>query len=149
MLPIEAFADVASFLEYYELGGLKLADGLTSAVADQCASAIRVFDFSEFAFYMWANCIYVTRLRSDGYVSVVCDIGLTSNTDMAEFVSEAFRNCIVGRFGFKNWRCDHILNAIEDVAKTIIVDESLDVTGRFENMHDLERYVGSYRLVKV
>ncbi|KAH7715390.1 hypothetical protein AAVH_17224 [Aphelenchoides avenae] len=67
---------------------------------------------------------------------------------MAEFVSEAFRNCIVGRFGFKNWRCDHILNAIEDVAKTIIVDESLDVTGRFENMHDLERYVGSYRLVK-
>lgn len=149
MLPTEAFADVASFLGYYDLGGLKLANKLSCAVADQCASTIRVFDFSDFGFYVFGNCIFVSRLRADFSISRVCELGFDSKTDVAEFIVDAFRNCIVGRFGFRSFDSEHVLNALKDIAKTIILSESVDVTGCFKNVHELERYVGSYRHVKV
>lgn len=61
MLPVETFVEIASFLGYYDLGGLKLTNTLFSSVAKQCADAIRLFDFSGFFFIVLESRIDVYR----------------------------------------------------------------------------------------
>lgn len=126
MLPIETFAHVVSFMGYYDLGGLKLANRMLSAVASQCSDAIRVFDFADFAFLI-DDTIDVYRLSSHGCLGPwVCRLELTSEKNLAVFVSEAFRNCIVGVFLLWRHR-ERVLNATNDVAKTIAVAATLSL----------------------
>lgn len=95
MLPAESLADVVSFLAYYDLGGVKLTSKRFSAVANQCADAIRLFDFSDLAFDVLYSWIDVYRDDESGTRHV--RLKLNSAKYLAEFISEAFRDCTVGR----------------------------------------------------
>lgn len=97
MLSVESFAEVASFLAYYDLDGRKLTSRLLSAVAEECADEIRLFDFTNFKFYIRESWINVYRIEPEDRLSWVCRLELTSEENLAEFIAEAFRNCIVGR----------------------------------------------------
>lgn len=65
MLPVETLAEVVDFLGYYDLDGVKFANRLFSAVAQQCADVTHVFDFSEFAFAILDTSITVYRLDAN------------------------------------------------------------------------------------
>lgn len=148
MLPAESLADVVSFLPYYDLVGLKLSNKLFSAVATQCAKAIRLFDFSDFTFNAYNSCITVWRFGPDGRSSLVDRLELTSESNLAIFILEALRNCAIGRFGLA--RCpEHVLNAIKVVANTTTVGR-LVVSERFaENLQEFFEFAGSFRRVEV
>jgi hypothetical protein len=145
MLPVEAFADVVSFLGYYDLGGLKLASTLLSAVANKCADAIRLFDFSNFAFYIFDIWISIFRLEPGSWV---CTLELSSEENLAEFIFEAFRNCDVGLFALMRPR-EHLLDATKAVASKISVVR-LHATADFtENLQEFFAFIDSFRQVKV
>ncbi|KAH7704074.1 hypothetical protein AAVH_28743 [Aphelenchoides avenae] len=98
MLAVESLADVVGFLGNYDLGGLKLANKIFSVMANHCADAIRLFDFSDFLFYISEGCVEVYRRDPNGaYGAVVCQLELSSDEIFGNFVSEAFRNCVVSR----------------------------------------------------
>ncbi|KAH7722218.1 hypothetical protein AAVH_10300 [Aphelenchoides avenae] len=150
MLPLEAFADVFSFLTYYDLGCLKLVNKLLSAVAEKCADEIRLFDFSDFAFNIFGSRIEIYRIGSDNTSSPVCRLEETSEENMAEFILEAFRNCIVGRILLGRTRDDHVLNAIKLVTETVTVDALAVTCALRENAQaELVEFVESFRRVKV
>lgn len=149
MLPTEAFADVVSFLGYYDLGGLKLTSKPLSAITNRCAAAIRLFDFTDFAFCAYDRGVDVYRLETDGRRSWICHLELSSEKSYAEFIAEAFRNCTVGRF-YLLTRHEHVLNAIRAVAETVTVADKLYFpVGFFESTQDLIEFVDSFRRVKV
>ncbi|KAH7704075.1 hypothetical protein AAVH_28744 [Aphelenchoides avenae] len=146
ILPAETFSDVVSFLEYYDLGGLKLANKMCSSVAQQCADATRLFDFSDLELYVFDSWISVYRLNADGSTSWVCELRLNSEDDLAEFISDAFRNCTVGRLILCS-RHERVVKAIKLTAKTVVVAGMLDLrAGFFEQ--ELYEFVGSFRRVK-
>ncbi|KAH7704552.1 hypothetical protein AAVH_28251, partial [Aphelenchoides avenae] len=147
MLPIDAFVEVASFLGHYDLGGLKLATKLCSSVANHCAGAIRVFDFSDFAFYVFYSWIDVYRFDSGGSKTLVCSLELRSMKNLAEFICDGLRNCTVGRIYLATLRV-HVRNAIKAVADTIVVADKLEIdVGLFENEQALIEFVDSFRQV--
>ncbi|KAH7700252.1 hypothetical protein AAVH_32629, partial [Aphelenchoides avenae] len=141
MLPTETFADVVSFVGYYDLGGLKLANKLSADVTKQCAGAIRVFDFSGFAFYIIDSFIDMYRLDSG---RSICRLELVSEEDLAAFVSDAFRNCTIGRIAFLA-NCKHASKAIKVVANTTVVAR-LDVPiYYFEELQELLEFLDCFR----
>ncbi|KAH7669943.1 hypothetical protein AAVH_42835, partial [Aphelenchoides avenae] len=146
MLPAETFADVVSFLGYYDLGGLKLANKLFSARAQQCADAIRLFDFSDFEFEINDRFTVVERLEPEGSSHEVCTLEHASVESFAEFVAEAFRNCAVGRLTLVT-RPKHVLNALRSVADTVTVAGTLDIHRCF-NAQELIECADSFRQVK-
>lgn len=150
MLPAEALADVASFLGYYDLGGLKFANKTLSAVASKCAGAIRVFDFSGYVFFVQDSDVNVHELDTDGDAGDwVCELELATERDLADFVSAAFRNCTVGRLVLMSNR-DRVQTAIKGVANTVVIACTLEVAvGSFENTHDFFEFVESFRGIKV
>lgn len=125
MLPIETFADVISFLGYYDLGGLKLANKPFSDVANQCADRIRLFDFSNFGFNIYDSGIDILWIDSDGEDGLpVCWLDLTSKEGLAGFISAAFRNCTLGRLAvmgdlLSGRRRRHVLRASQILASQI------------------------------
>ncbi|KAH7715185.1 hypothetical protein AAVH_17405, partial [Aphelenchoides avenae] len=145
MLPVETFSDVVSFFGYYDLGGLKLANKMFSTVAKQCAETIRVFDFSDFTYYMYDGWVSVYQLDAYGDDGPwVCMLQFENEESFAEFVSEAFRNCTVGRFEFRT-RLQLVLQAIKAVASTVHIN-ILDVAvGQFQNAQELLALVDSFR----
>ncbi|KAH7715188.1 hypothetical protein AAVH_17408 [Aphelenchoides avenae] len=149
MVPLETFVDVVSFLRYYDLGGLKLANKMLKAVADECADAIRLFDFSDTAFFLRDSRIVVYRLTPNGcFGPLICQLELSSEDELAEFVSEAFPNCTVGRFAWIG-HSQRVLQAIRDVAKTVAVDSLVVMVDHFEDFRELVEYVDGFRRVKV
>lgn len=149
MLPTEAFADVVSFLGYYDLGGLKLTNVLLCDVANRRADAIRLFDLSGFAFYLYDSFIGVYRIELDGSLSWVCQLYQPKEKNMAAFIPEAFRNCIVGRFELMSRR-ELVQSAIKVVANTITVAELRAYLGLFDDsIQDFVEFVGSFRRVEV
>lgn len=150
MMPIEVFADVASFFAYNDLEGLMLASKLLSAVAKRCVDKLRLFDFSCFGFYIHDAGINVYRLHANGdYGPLVCSLELTSEENMTEFISEAFRNCTVGRFLLRTHH-KHVQHAIQVVASTTTVAGTLFVSRwSFENVQGLFEFVDAFRCVKV
>ncbi|KAH7712053.1 hypothetical protein AAVH_20608 [Aphelenchoides avenae] len=148
MVPLETFADIAFFLGYYDLVGLKLANQMLKALADKCADAIRLFDFSDTAFFLRDSRIIVYRLTSTGcFGPLICQLELGSEDELAVFVSEAFRNCTVGRFAWIG-HSQRVLQATRDVAKTIAVDSLVVMVDHFEDFRELEGYVDDFRRVK-
>ncbi|KAH7704367.1 hypothetical protein AAVH_28443 [Aphelenchoides avenae] len=144
-LPLETIADVVGFLRYYDLGGLKLANKIFSAAATHCAAAIRLFDFSDFAFYVYDGHIAVFRLDA----TYLCSLELTSGESLSDFVSEAFRNCTVGQLQL-GMRHAHIFRAISSIARTITVANKLRVNlACDENVQELLEFVDSFCRVKV
>ncbi|KAH7715189.1 hypothetical protein AAVH_17409 [Aphelenchoides avenae] len=149
ILPVETFADVVGFLKYYDLGGLKLTNKLLSSVAQKCAGAIRLFDFSDFEFYVFDTWITVYRLKSDGDTSWVCVLKLNSEKNLAEFISDAFRNCTIGRL-ILGVRHEHVVNAFKFVPETVVVAGILDLRfGFLEKEQEFYEFVGSFRRLKV
>lgn len=146
MLPAEALVDVVSFLGYYDLGSLKLANKPFSAIANQCADAICLFDFSNLSFYIYGSWIDVFRLESDGSVETwVCELDLFDEQNLVTFVTDAFRNCVVGQL-----RISHRQNAFDAAANTILVVDTLAVAyDRFDSVQDLIDCVDSFRRVEV
>lgn len=148
MLPVEAFSDVTSFLGYYDLGGLKLANKMLSNIAHRCADVIRILDLSNFIFCIYETFIDVGRLEPNGDDSFVCQLQFFSERHLAAFIPEAFRNCTVGCFAMMYLRhhTPRLHNAISAVASTVVVAETLCVAWQeAEKM----QYVDSFRLVKV
>lgn len=151
ILPVEALADVVRFFEYYDLGGLKLSNKTFSSLANKHADAIRLFDFSDLSFYISGSWINVFRLDAYGEASgtLMCLLKLTSEESLASFISQAFRNCAVGRLVLGNLRM-HVLHAISVVANTISIAGTLDANLRgFENGHEFIAFVSSFRRAKV
>lgn len=150
MLPVEAFVDVVSFLGYYDLGGLSLASKRLSDIANRCADATRLFDFSDFAFFVDDDGIDVCRLDAHGDDGPwVCQLEFSREDDVTEFISDAFRNCTVGRF-FPGTRRERYGNAIILIAKTVVVADTLDLLVELnENEQRLYEFVDSFRRVKV
>lgn len=147
MLPAETFADIVSFLGYYDLGGLKLASKLFSVVAVQCADLTHLFDFSDVAFYVGTNLIHVYRLRAS-LLSWACQLDFNEEKSMTEFISEAFRNCNVGRLML----CvshNNVLHAVKAVANTVTVADLHVAVGMFRNVEELVEYVDRFRRVEV
>lgn len=150
MLPSETLNDVVSFLGYYDLGGLKFTSKPFSAVANKCADAIRVFDFSEFAFLFQGSDIHVCQLDEDGdFGDWVCHLELATDASLADFIAKAFRNCTVGRIVLDE-SAEQVRNAIKEVANTIFVASTLDVTVRaFGNVQAFFEFIESLRGLKV
>lgn len=155
MLPIESFLDVVFFLGYYDLGGLNLANRLSFAAAKQCANAIRMFDFPEFAIYVnaaWID-VYGLDLTLDsanpfGLNTWVCRLQLPNEKKLAAFITEAFRNCNVGRFA-RDTRCKAVLNAIKTVSNTITVEDLHVKHMPTDDVRELFEFIGIFRRVKV
>ncbi|KAH7715198.1 hypothetical protein AAVH_17418 [Aphelenchoides avenae] len=148
MLPTEALADVVSFFGYYELGGLKLTNKQYSTVAHKCAMAVRLFDFSDLRFSIYCSSIEVCREDEPKHRSRRVNLEITSEKYLTEFISEAFRNCIVGRL-YLNGHCAHAMNALKAVANTIIVADTLELYfGTFGNVQELLGFVDIFRRVK-
>lgn len=150
MLPAESFADSISFLGYYDLGGLKLANRQCAAVANQCADAIRLFDFSDFAFFIENNGIFVLQ-QGFGFVSdlLVCRLELNRGKDMCDFISDAFRNCTVGQFILSSIH-RQVLRAISVVAQTVPIERALVVTVECaDNVLDAVKLAGAFRRLEV
>ncbi|KAH7712061.1 hypothetical protein AAVH_20617 [Aphelenchoides avenae] len=144
MLPYESFVDVVSFLGYYDLGGLKLASKRLSAIARQCATAIRLFDFCDLTFHIHRSFIDVYRYDASVRRTHCITLELTSEKCLAEFIAEAFRNCTV-RSLYVVGRCEHALNAVKAIASTIIVTDILDFFGEaFANVGELMEFVDSF-----
>lgn len=148
MLPAETFAEVISFLAYYDLGGLKLSNGLSSAVAQQCADAIRLFDFSAFSFLIHDTQVEVLRLCSDGSALLVCRLELVSEKNVIEFIIQALRNCTVGCLALVR-RFEHVLHAISMVADTVTVDNLRVTVEAFTTAQQLIQFLDSFRRVQV
>lgn len=155
MLPVEAFSDVVSFLEYYDLCGLKLTNKLLFAVANKCADAIRLYDFSDLEFHVHDDFIDVYPLDLSpafiwGYPNsaLVCRHQLTNENKFAEFISEAFRNCTIGRLRLMTRR-RIVRNAIRAVANTITVADFQFVHGLNDDMQQLIELIDSFRRVQV
>ncbi|KAH7722457.1 hypothetical protein AAVH_09983, partial [Aphelenchoides avenae] len=148
MLPAETLADVASFLGYYDLDGLSFSNKMLSAVANECAEAIRLFDFSGFAFFIDEYSVSVYKLDADGdCCEWVCHLEVTVEQNLVDFVSKAFRNCIIGRLMLMK-SPGHVQSAIKGVANTVVVG-TLDVAAKiFQNAQHLFEYVESFRRVK-
>lgn len=89
-MPAETFAEVVSVLDYYDLFSLKMASKKLSADANQCADAIRLFDFSDLEFQIWVSSIRVYRFSYNGW-PFHSELKFESENDMAEFITEAFR----------------------------------------------------------
>ncbi|KAH7715331.1 hypothetical protein AAVH_17264 [Aphelenchoides avenae] len=150
MLPAETFSEVVSFLGYYDLGGLKLSSKLLSAVADECARTIRLFDFSGFIISIFevfdeTFTIVVERLDS---LDWVCTLKFETERDIADFISEAFCNCTVGRFHLRTDE-ELVLNAVKAVANTVTVRDLFVPYDLRENVQELIDFVDSFRRVKV
>lgn len=148
MLPIELIVVVVSFFGYYDLGGVQLATKLLSAVAKRCADAIRFFDLSDLVFFIYDASIEVYRLNTDGRHSSVCSLELTSEKNLAEFISDAFRNRTVGHFVLRTQH-KHVQGAIKVVENTTTVNTLTIFGWCFEKMHDLLKFVDGFRCVKV
>lgn len=149
MLPTETFVDVVSFLGFYDLGGLKLAANMPSALAEQCAKGIRLFDFSDLSFHLYDSRMDVCQVGSGGELSPpICSFDLSEEENLSEFVSEAFRNCIVGRLVLLN-SCQEVLTALSAVADTIDVDKMLVSAECFRAFHELVQFLDSLRRVQV
>ncbi|KAH7715207.1 hypothetical protein AAVH_17428 [Aphelenchoides avenae] len=119
-----------------------------SAVATQCADAIRLFDFTDLSFFLRDSRIIVYRLTPNGcFGPLICQLELGSENELAEFVSEAFRNCSVGRFAWIG-HSQHVLQAIREVAKSVSVDSLVVMVDHFEDFRELEGYVDDFRRVK-
>lgn len=119
-----------------------------SAVATQCADAIRLFDFTDLSFFLRDSRIIVYRLTSTGcFGPLICQLELGSEDELAVFVSEAFRNCTVGRFAWIG-HSQRVLQATRDVAKTIAVDSLVVMVDHFEDFRELEGYADSFRRLK-
>lgn len=149
MLPIETFTDVVGFLRYFDLGGLKLAAKSLNTIADRCADAIRLYDFSNFTFQIYDGWIIVYRHESDGSALWVCQLELDNEEAMAEFISEAFRNCVVGQF-YLGTRRGYVLDAINLVTNTVAIVDSLCLPKKFlESKKMFYDFIDSFHHVKV
>ncbi|KAH7715196.1 hypothetical protein AAVH_17416 [Aphelenchoides avenae] len=150
MLPVETFAEVVSFLGYYDLGGIKLASKVSSAAANRCAGAIRVFDFSDFSFIIRNSWIAVYRydaLERRTWITWICTIEFASEVALAEFVSEAFRNCTVGSIEMLAHR-KHAVNAVVFIAKVTAVAGTLALPDDyFEKKQNRLYFVDGFRRV--
>lgn len=146
MLPIEAFASVISFLHYYDIDGLKFTNKLCFDAANQCAQRIRLFDFSELAFYVYDNLVEVRRVEPDGRSQRGVQLNLASEPNLAVFITEAFRNCAVGRL-YVNSRRELVLNALKDVAKTVTVTFlyfTEEISENAETVEEIVEFVGRF-----
>ncbi|KAH7725642.1 hypothetical protein AAVH_06824 [Aphelenchoides avenae] len=149
MLPVETFGDVASFLAYYDLAGLKLATKLLSSLANKCADAIRLLDFSDFKLHIYDRWVTVYRFHSNSSTSdSVCNLGLKNKKDMADFIREAFRNCIIRRLVLLTDR-ELVLNALKAVADVVAVAELRVSSKSFKDVQWLIDIAGTFRGVKV
>lgn len=148
MLPIETFADVICYLEYYDLGGLKLANKLLSDVANQCADAIRIFDFSEFSFILGDTCINVWRDQSDRCSSLVCQLQFANEINLTQFISEAFRNSIIRRLGLMG-KHHGAMRAIKVIAKTIVATDMQVIFKDPESAQELFEFLDALRRFEV
>lgn len=150
MLPAETLADVVYCLGSFDLVGLKMANKLFSALANQRAQAIRFSNFSDFEFYIFGSRIHVWLLESGARRHQVCRLTLTSENNLADFISEAFRNCIIDRLTVER-PPNHVLNAIGAVANSTIVGYFHVTFGLSENMgvQELFDFVDNFCGVKV
>ncbi|KAH7684668.1 hypothetical protein AAVH_40824 [Aphelenchoides avenae] len=157
MLPVENLADVVSFLGYYDLGGLKLSSKRFSALAQQCADQIRIFDLSDLEFCVEDIWIDVNPLGAPTFYlrgwpqprTSVCRLrpSCEYRYSMADFISAAFRNCTIGRITLA-YR-EHFLDVIRAVADTIVVADLQVNLVWFNNIMRLIELIDSFRRVEV
>lgn len=94
MLPVESFTDALSFLGYWDLIGLKLTSKLCSDLAHRCAGEIRIFDLSNVGCVVYVD--HVTAFPIPYALGSACHLDFPDADAAIEFISEAFRNCILG-----------------------------------------------------
>lgn len=100
-----------------------------SNLARQASGAIRIQYFSEFDFGVGVDVFNV--YRRDVSVSTMRNSAIYSERfsdelDLIEFISEAFRHCVIG--DLRAVRCSgRVLSAIKEAARTVIVAGTLTV----------------------
>lgn len=153
MQPVECLADAVAFCKYIDLGSLMLTNKQFSDLAVHAAGKIRISDLSAFDFVVGHNRYYYVYSR-DRSIYDPTDDGIlsgrfTDDAKMTEFVSEAFRHCVVGNLEVE-WCSGRVLKAMKDAARTIIVTDTLTVYVKpGADVKDVVDLVDSFQQVKV
>lgn len=121
MLPIEAFADAVAFLHLYDLKALLFANATCATLA----AKFRWEDLSELYFYVWSRYeepLEIARMRSE---TPVTRFGFPNEDALLEFVAAAFPNCVINGLAFEYPANRRVLDAIGDVADSIVITDRL------------------------
>ncbi|KAH7694020.1 hypothetical protein AAVH_38939, partial [Aphelenchoides avenae] len=127
MLPVEILSDIVALFKYFDLGSLLLTNKQFSDVALQFTNAICVQDFSEFHFTLATDstCFVYRRSASPDDDAVFLE-RFADVAEMSEFISKAFRHCVIGNL--RVTLCsERVLRAIQEAASTVVVTGTLSI----------------------
>lgn len=143
MLSTEAFCDCVAFLRLFDLSALAVTNALCSSVALKASAAIRCEEFPGLRFYVVDCNIYILestpRKDEDGRAAffLVKSMGFSSENDLAEFVTEAFPNCIIDNLDVLPDPAAPVLDAIFRVADSV-VGKTLRLPGNMATSDSLQ-----------
>lgn len=151
MLPVETLVEIVAFVDYFELGSLFRTNKQLSDLARQAADKLRISDFSRFDFHLINNSdLCIVHTPDHGRTgTVVLWERLDGEDGMIEFVSEAFRHCVVRNLLVS--KCSRrVLVGMMKAARTLAVSGKLTVdVGPSLTVQEVIDFVGSFRMVKV
>lgn len=150
MLPVESITDVVALFQHFDLDALLLSNKQLSGIAHQAAGKIRVFELSEFSFYVYSyDGINVLNVLGDKPARFVLSEQLGNDVDMNTFVSEAFRHCIVGDLAVLSSE-GGVFSAIKEAASTVIVTGTLRLDlPQSATAQEVVDFVDTFHRVKV
>lgn len=138
MLPVETFAEVASFFTLYDLTALKITNTLCREVAQRAAGNIRVYKYPDLGFDVRDTRICITRGTAYSWNSDILEF--TDDEDLAQFISSALRNCVVSDLTARG--SPRVMEAIQDVADAVVVIGMLTLYGPFRGQRENRRLCG-------
>lgn len=144
MLPTHVFADAVQFLDLRDLDALLLTDARCSDLAHSAASKIRVFDFSDFEFYVYQNEMHIHE-HTAGPIGTILEFA--DDTELVDFIPAALRNCLLKNLTLWNQRSSA---ALKEVVHTVGVKGTLLLcASAFLEVPELVKFAVSFRSVKI
>lgn len=146
MLPTHVFADVVRCFRLYDLDALLMTDARCKDLAVSAASRIRVFDFSEFYFSVCGNEVEIYKTEAGHARWFVAELKFLTETDLNEFITAAFRNCVVGSPTILSKSSVYAVSAVAD---TVVIKDGLCLTAvTYVNASALAKFAVSFRNVE-
>ncbi|KAH7697292.1 hypothetical protein AAVH_35626, partial [Aphelenchoides avenae] len=128
MLPTEAFAETVAFLRLFDLSALAVTNLHCSSVAVKASGSLRCEEFMDLHFYVahyWVQamkCVGIDEYGSFDMQNVEL-LGFPNEIGMAEFVADAFPNCVFGNMtAYLN---KAVMDALGRVADSIMIKGAL------------------------
>lgn len=128
MLPTEAFTEVVAFLHLFDLSALAVANALRSSIAVKASTCIRGENFHGLRFCVGHGWIETIRVPDESMaqrvsfpLQSVASLTFAGETDMAEFITAAFPNCVFDDVTIFRFESKHLLDALFQVADSIVI----------------------------